>query len=66
MNKKIETIILSIMCFILTIAICIQINTVKNNGSTVSGTQEQNNLKSQVLKMKEKYEMQRYKERNKS
>lgn len=44
------------MCFILTIAICIQINTVKNNGSTVSGTQEQNNLKSQVLKMKEKYE----------
>ena len=56
MDKKIEAIILSIMCFILTIAICIQINTVKNNGSTVSGTQEQNNLKSQVLKMKEKYE----------
>ena len=56
MDKKIEDIILSIMCFILTIAICIQINTVKNNGSTVSGTQEQNNLKSQVLKMKEKYE----------
>ena len=56
MNKKIEAIILSIMCFILTIGICIQINTVNNIGSTVSGTQKQNDLKSQVLKMKEKYE----------
>ena len=56
MNKKIEAIILAIMCFILTIGICIQINTVNNNGSTVSGSQKQNDLKSQVLKMKEKYE----------
>ena len=56
MNKKTEAIILGIMCFILTIAICIQINTVNNNGSTVSGSQKQNDLKSQVLKMKEKYE----------
>lgn len=42
MNKKTEAIILGIMCFILTIAICIQINTVNNNGSTVSGSQKQN------------------------
>lgn len=58
MNKKVEAIILAVMCFILTIGICIQINTVNNNGSTVSGSQEQNDLKSQVLKMKEKYENQ--------
>lgn len=58
MDKKIEAIILAIMCFILTIGICIQINTVNNNGSTVSGSQQENNLKSQVLKMKEKYENQ--------
>ena len=56
MNKKAEAIILGIVCFILTIAIFIQINTVNNNGSTVSGSQKQNDLKSQVLKMKEKYE----------
>lgn len=58
MDKKVEAIILAIMCFILTIGICIQINTVNNNGSTVSGSQQENNLKSQVLKMKEKYENQ--------
>ena len=58
MNKKVEAIILAVMCFILTIGICIQINTVNNNGSTVSGSQKQNDLKSQVLKMKEKYENQ--------
>lgn len=58
MNKKVEVIILSIMCFILTIGICMQINTVNNNGSTVSGNQKENDLKSQVLKMREKYENQ--------
>ena len=58
MNKKLEAVILAVMCFILTIGICIQINTVNNNGSTVSGSQKQNDLKSQVLKMKEKYENQ--------
>lgn len=58
MEKKIEAIILAIMCFVLTIGICIQINTVNNNGSTISGSPEENNLKSQVLKMKEKYENQ--------
>lgn len=58
MNKKVEAIILAIMCFILTIGIAIQINTVNNNGTTVTGNQKENNLKSQVLKMKEKYENQ--------
>ena len=47
-----------IMCFILTIAITIQIKTVSNNGTTYSNNQKESNLKSQVLKMKEKYESQ--------
>ena len=58
MNKKVEAIMIAIMCFLLTIGICVQIKTVNNNGSTVSGSQKQNDLKSQVLKMKEKYENQ--------
>lgn len=58
MNKKVETIILAIMCFVLTIGIVVQINSVNNNGITVTGNQAESNLKSQVLKMKEKYENQ--------
>lgn len=58
MNKKLEAFILGVMCFILVIAIIIQINTVNNNGITVTRNQEESNLRSQVLKMKEKYEMQ--------
>lgn len=56
MNKNSQAIILGLMCFILTIGICIQIRTVNKNGTVVSSNQELNNLKSQVLKMKEKYE----------
>jgi len=58
MDKRIEEIILGIMCFILTIAIAVQIKTVNSNGTTVSINQTESNLKSQVLKMKEKYENQ--------
>ena len=58
MNKKIESIIFAIICFILTIGIIVQINTVNNNGTTITGNQEESNLKTQVLKMKEKYENQ--------
>ena len=56
MNKKTEIIILTIMCFILTIAISVQIKTVSNNGSTIGSSQSESNLKAQVLQMKEKYE----------
>ena len=56
MNKATQSIILGIMCFILTIGICVQIKTVNSNGTTTSFNQELNNLKTQVLKMKEKYE----------
>ena len=58
MNKKIETIILAIMCFVLTAGMVVQINSVNSNGTTVTGNQTESNLKSQVLKMKERYENQ--------
>ena len=58
MNKKIEGITIGIMCLILTMSIVIQMNTVKNNGSTVSRSQKESDLKSQILRMKEKYESQ--------
>ena len=56
MNKKTEIIILTLMCFALSIAIAVQIKTVNNNGSTLGASQSESNLKAQVLKMKEKYE----------
>lgn len=56
MNKLAQAIILGTMCVILTIGICVQIKTVNNNGSTISSNQNLNDLKDQVLKMKEKYE----------
>ena len=56
MNKQAQAIILGIMCLILTIGISVQIRTVNSNGTTTSTNQELNNLKTQVLKMKEKYD----------
>lgn len=56
MNKKVQYLILGIMCFILTIGIVVQVKTVNNNGTTVGVKQEESELKTQVLKMKEKYE----------
>lgn len=56
MTKKAQAIILGMVCFLLTIGICVQIKTVNSNGTTTSANKEINNLKTQVLKMKEKYE----------
>jgi uncharacterized protein YlxW (UPF0749 family) len=56
MTKKSQAIILGIVCLLLTISICVQIKTVDTNGTTTSANKEINNLKTQVLKMKEKYE----------
>lgn len=61
MNKKLVSIVLGIMCFALSLGICIQIRTVKNSNSTVSQNYEENNLRAEVLKYKEKYER-KYKE----
>lgn len=56
MNRKVQALILGIMCVILTMAICVQIKTVKNNGTTLGRTEKETQLKDQVLKMKEKYD----------
>ncbi len=58
MNKKTEAIILMVMCFILCMAIAVQINTVNNNGTTNSSNSRESDLKTQVLKLKERYEQQ--------
>ena len=56
MNKKLQALILGIMCFILTIGICIQIRTVNSNGTTVSTNETETELRDQILKLKEKYD----------
>lgn len=56
MDKKKIAITLGIVCLILTIAICIQIKTIKNANSTVSQTFTENSLRDEVLKWKEKYD----------
>lgn len=55
-NKKIISLVLGIMCFALTVGICIQVKTVNNTNSKVSQNYEENNLRSEVLKYKEKYD----------
>lgn len=57
MSKKWQGIVLGIMCFLLVMSICVQVKTVNNNGTTISDNQEINDLKDQVLRMKEKYEI---------
>ena len=56
MKKKQIAITLGIMCFLLTIAICVQIRTMSSANSTVSKTLSDNGLRDEVLKMKEKYD----------
>lgn len=55
-NKKMISLVLGIMCFALTAGVCIQVRTVKNSSSTVSQNYEENNLRADVLKYKEKYD----------
>lgn len=55
-NKKYISLVLGIMCFALTVGICVQIKTVKNYSSPVSTNYEVNNLRSEVLKYKERYD----------
>lgn len=56
LNKKQIAITLGIMCLLLTIALCVQIRTMNSASSTVSQTLADNDLRDQVLKMKEKYD----------
>lgn len=55
-NKKAISIVLGIMCMALTIGICIQVRTVNNYSTKIGQNYDQNNLRAEVLKYKEKYE----------
>ncbi len=55
-NKKVIAIVLGIMCFALTCGICIQMKTVRGTNSTVSNDYEENNLRAEVLRYKERYD----------
>lgn len=55
-NPKMISVVLGIMCFALTLGICIQIRTVENSNSKVSNNYQENNLRAEVLKYKEKYD----------
>lgn len=56
MNKKVVSIILGVMCLILTYGICVQIKTVNSNNSSLSTNLAENSLRDQILKFKEKYD----------
>ena len=56
MKKKQIAITLGLMCFILTIAIGIQLKTVRNSNTTISQSLIENGLRDEVLKWKEKYD----------
>ena len=64
-NRNTVSIVLGIMCFALTLGICVQIRTVKNSNSVVSQNYEENNLRAEVLKYKERYDN-KYKELEKA
>lgn len=55
-NIKSISIILGLMCFLLTAGIHIQINTVQNSGTSVAKTTAENGLRDSVLRMKQRYE----------
>ena len=55
-NKKVISIILGIMCFALTLGICVQVKTIKNTNSTISQNQEANELRDEILRYKERYD----------
>ena len=55
-NKVKISILLGVMCFLLTIGICIQIKTVNESSTKVGRTQTENELRDNILKWKEKYD----------
>lgn len=64
-NKKMISAVLGLMCFALTLGICIQLKTVKGSNSVISQNYEENNLRAEVLRYKEKYDN-KYKELEKA
>lgn len=61
MNKNVVGLILGIMCLMLTYGMCVQIKTVNSTNSPISTNAEENELRNEVLKAKEKYDN-KYKE----
>ncbi len=60
-SKKVISIVLGLMCFALTLGICVQLKTVKGSNTVISQNYEENNLRAEVLRYKEKYDN-KYKE----
>ena len=56
MNKKRNAILIGAVCFILTLAIAIQMKTIKNSNLVVTDTSENTELQNNAIKWKEKYE----------
>ena len=56
MNKKIISLILGIMCVLLSYGIAVQIIKLAKNGTTLSTNAKENELRDAVLKSKEKYD----------
>lgn len=56
MNKKKNAILIGAVCFILTLAIAIQMKTIKNSNLVVTETSENTELQNNAIKWKEKYE----------
>ena len=56
MNKKIISLILGLMCMLLSYGIAAQIKTINGTGSTISTNAKENELRDAVLKAKEKYD----------
>ena len=56
MNKAKVSLILGLMCVVLTSGICVQIRTINNTNSAYSSNETINNLRDEVLRIKEKYD----------
>ena len=56
MDKRVISLVLGIMCFLLTYGIAVQIKTVKGTGTIISTNATENELRDAVLKAKEKYD----------
>ena len=56
MKRRQIAITLGIMCLLLTIALCVQLKTMNSANSTVSQTLADNELRDEVLRMKERYD----------
>ena len=56
MTKFKNSLVLGLMCVLLTFGIFLQIRTVENSNVKVSQNYEENNLRAEVLKFKEKYD----------